>query len=98
MPEFNEIQNGNETHKFEGEVAYIRYRHGWLSILEVFTHRLGVMSQENPRGSGIGDVLTELCFIDPDISNRNTGNKAMSTVEDDTQTSQLVKDNCRKVI
>ena len=98
IPKFNEIQNENETHTFKSQVAYIRCRHGWLSYLEVFTHRLGVVSQENPRGCGIGNVLTELCFIDPDINNMNTGNRAVSKIEDDPQTSQLVKDNCLKVI
>ena len=96
--EFNEIQNGNETHKFESEVAFIRCRHGWLSYLEVKKNRLGVVSQESARGCGIGIVLTELCFIDPDINNMNTGNYALPKLEDDPQTNQLVKDNCLKVI
>ena len=96
--EFIEIQNGNETHKFESQIGYIRCSHGWISFLEVFRNRLGVANQETPRGCGIGVVLTELCFIDPDINNVNSGNRAMPKLQKDVQTQQLVKDNCIKLI
>ena len=96
--EFNEIQNGNETHKFESQIGYIRCSHGWISFLEVFRNRLGVANQENPRGCGIGVVLTELCFIDPDMNKLNSGNRAMPLLKEDVHTQQLVKDNCIKLI
>ena len=96
--EFNEIQNGNETHKFESQIGYIRCSHGWINFLEVFRNRLGVANQENPRGCGIGIVLTELCFIDPDINKLNSGNRAMPLLKEDVHTQQLVKDNCIKLI
>lgn len=67
VTDFSEILNGNVTHKFESQVAYIRCSHGWIHWLDVFRNRLGVTIQENARGCGIGVVLTELCLIDPDI-------------------------------
>ena len=96
--EFNEIQNGNETHKYESQIGYIRCSHGWISFLEVFRNRLGVTNKENPRGCGIGGVLTELCFIDPDISRLNSGTRAMPLLKEDVHTQQLVKDNCIKLL
>ena len=98
VTDFNEIRNGNETHKFQSQVAYVRCSHGWLSYLEVFTNRLGFISQENARGCGIGVVLTELCFIDQDISKMRSGNRALPKLRDNPQTHQLVKDNCINLI
>ena len=96
--EFNEIQNGNETHKFESQIAYIRCSHGWISYLEVFKIRLGVINQESPRGCGIGVVLTELCLIDPAVNTMRSGNRALPKLQNDIQTYQLVRDNCVKLI
>ena len=51
---FNEVRNGNSTHKYESQVAYIRYKYGWIDILKVCEQSLeeyeGVGPWLNARG------------------------------------------------
>ena len=106
---FTELEGGTEQldgHKYERQVAYIKCSHGWISHLNVFERILGTthgqFGAENPRGCGIGVVLTELCLIDPEIStmkvdkSNKKGNKAMMILKQDMR--PLVQENCYKVV
>ena len=48
--------------KYEDQIGYIRCMHGWIQ--EVSVEPSLESPNEDPRGCGIGTVLTELCLID----------------------------------
>ena len=99
---FNEIPKGNETHKYHGQIGYIRCKHGWIDDLTVFEEILeryqGFGPRSNPRGCGIGVILTELCLIDPELNNMNDGNRARNRLQSFTDIKDLVVRTCDRLI
>ena len=102
--QFIELAGSTHTHKYQYQVAFIRCIHGWIGMLNVFERSLGI-ENENPRGCGIGIVLTELCLIDPEVSTmkvhetEDIGNRAMQILRRKGGYMEgLVKENCYKVV
>ena len=76
---FDEPDGGNETYRFENQIAVIFCSHGWIDALHVFDQSFRKEGPfENPRRCGIGTVLSELCLIDPEIYNPRDPNMARS--------------------
>ena len=109
-PDFKEIANGNQSHKYENQVAYIGCRHGYIYMLKVFLESLETYhasvnpvkgrsrDNEKPRGCGIGVVLTELCLEDPQLNNMHYGNYAMMELEDFPAEYEMANRYCVKLV
>ena len=110
---FKELAGGTETHKYQHQLAYITCLHGWITQLTVFDKSLGMKYEgpmkfygnEDPRGCGIGIVLTELCLIDPEVNNmkldkdkrgNEIGNKALRILKQDMK--ERTNKNCYKLV
>ena len=99
---FNEVHESTESHKYHGQVAYIKCKHGWIDDLKVFKQILGeyqgLGSRPNPNGCGIGVVLTELCLIDPEFNNMNDNSRAIKRLSDTPEMQELVMRNCVRLV
>ena len=104
--DFEELDGGNETHRYESQVAFIRCRYGWIKLVEVFEESLEISMDgfswrvpENPLGCGIGVVLTELCLADPRLSKFDLTNVARLTIEKESaEAFGLVSGSCHKLV
>ena len=92
-----ELQNGNITHRYENQVAYIKCKPGWIVMLNVFQASIGPQPL-NSRDCGIGTVLSELCLIDPDLNNMGNQNRAQRRLSDYAHMQELVTGSCVRLI
>jgi hypothetical protein len=104
--DFEELDGGNETHRYESQGAFIQCTYGWINELEVFDKSLEISIggfewrvPENAHGCGIGVVLTELCLLDPRLSNFDLTNAARTQLERVSEHAfGLVSGACRKLV
>ena len=98
--EFNERQNGNITHRYQSQVAYIKCQRGWIEMVKVFDASIEPqpLPLDDPRGCGIGVVLTELCLIDPDLNNMDFDNRAKMKLSRSAQMQELVTASCVRLV
>ena len=79
---------------YKGQIAYITCSHGLIDYIDVNEDL-----RPNARNCGIGTVLTELCFIDPEFYEVNDDNYSLKRIPVDGQHIRTqIKNECSRFI
>ena len=95
----NRLRPNKDPEMEHDELGYINCSPGWIEMVEIHDDE-GAL---NARKCGISTVLTELCFIDPEINylyhpRTNKESNAVKKLKEYPDEFKQVQENCKKLV
>ena len=95
----NRLRPNNDPEMEHDELGYANCSPGWIEMVEIHDDE----GPTNARKCGISTVLTELCFIDPEINylyhpRRKVESNAIKKLKPYPDELSQIKDNCKHLV